>query len=101
MQTSIQDQISSDFQVPASSKTNIILTVTAQSNQLLHSLAIKKDKKKKKKIWWQPLRIGTSQISIETVQKMNSWIVNAVCVKQADRMTNSIDPDQTAPQGAV
>ena len=75
----------------ACSKRNIILTVTAQSNHFMHSKAINK------------------VFLVETSKNWNTWnkywkypkILVAVCVKEADRMTNSEDPDQTAPQGAV
>ena len=53
---------------------------------------------------WKPLRIETPEISVENtcILKLNSLIrvfLAELCVNEADGMTNSEDPDQTAPQG--
>ena len=55
------------FMFPAWSKRNIILTVTAQSNQFLHSKAINKHFSD-----GNPLRIWTPEISIENVLELIS-----------------------------
>ena len=77
------------FRFPAWSKRNIILTVTAQSNHLLHSKAINKHFFQMETSWKYH---KTEQFGFSSQYH---------CVNEADRMTNSKDPDQTAPQGAV
>ena len=46
----------------------------------------------------KPLRIGTSEISTKNILKLNSLGFScSMVLNEADRMTNSEDPDQTAP----
>ena len=51
----------------------------------------------------QILKIGTPKIVIGTVLKVKQLLFfNAVmCLKEAAGTANSVDPDQTAPKGAV
>ena len=56
----------------------------------------------KKKITVTLLKIRTLEIFAVIILKVECLVYNKVmCLKDADGMANSVDPDQTAPLGAV